>query len=312
MEQNKNFKSGYVAIAGKPNVGKSTLINDYMECKLSIVTPKPQTTRKKIMGVLTKDNYQIVFFDTPGIMEPKYELQKYMVNEAYAAIEDADVVLMMAEPFEPASDQDKGFFNKLSLLNIPVILAINKIDLVEKDSLIPVIAAYSTQFKFAEIVPISALKGTNLDLLQSLIVKYLPEGDPFYPEDYITDYNERFLAAEVIREKVFEYYGEEEAIREKVFEYYGEEIPYSTTIEIEEFKEREKGKNFIRAIIYVERDSQKGIIIGENGKAIKHVGVLAREEIEKQLDRKVYLELWVKVMEKWRKDKSKLRRLGYK
>ena len=298
MEQNKNFKSGYVAIAGKPNVGKSTLINDYMECKLSIVTPKPQTTRKKIMGVLTKDNYQIVFFDTPGIMEPKYELQKYMVNEAYAAIEDADVVLMMAEPFEPASDQDKGFFNKLSLLNIPVILAINKIDLVEKDSLIPVIAAYSTQFKFAEIVPISALKGTNLDLLQSLIVKYLPEGDPFYPEDYITDYNERFLAAEVIREKVFEYYGEE--------------IPYSATIEIEEFKEREKGKNFIRAIIYVERDSQKGIIIGENGKAIKRVGVLAREEIEKQLDRKVYLELWVKVMEKWRKDKSKLRRLGYK
>jgi GTP-binding protein Era len=298
MEQNKNFKSGYVAIAGKPNVGKSTLINDYMECKLSIVTPKPQTTRKKIMGVLTKENYQIVFFDTPGIMEPKYELQKYMVNEAYAAIEDADVVLMMAEPFELPSDRDKEIFNKLFKRNIPIILAINKIDLVEKDSLIPVIATYSTQFKFAEIVPISALKGTNLDLLQSLIVKYLPEGDPFYPEDYITDYNERFLAAEVIREKVFEYYGEE--------------IPYSTTIEIEEFKEREKGKNFIRAIIYVERDSQKGIIIGENGKAIKRVGVLAREEIEKQLGRKVYLELWVKVMEKWRKDKNKLQRLGYK
>lgn len=298
MEQNKNFKSGYVAIAGKPNVGKSTLINDYMECKLSIVTPKPQTTRKKIMGVLTKENYQIVFFDTPGIMEPKYELQKYMVNEAYAAIEDADVVLMMAEPFEPPSEQDKEIFNKLFKLNIPIILAINKIDLVEKDSLIPVIAAYGNQFKFAEIVPISALKGTNLDLLQSLIVKYLPEGDPFYPEDYITDYNERFLAAEVIREKVFEYYGEE--------------IPYSTTIEIEEFKEREKGKNFIRAIIYVERDSQKGIIIGENGKAIKRVGVLAREEIEKQLGREVFLELWVKVMEKWRKDKNKLRRLGYK
>ena len=298
MEQNKNFKSGYVAIAGKPNVGKSTLINDYMECKLSIVTPKPQTTRKKIMGVLTKDTYQIVFFDTPGIMEPKYELQKYMVNEAYAAIEDADVVLMMAEPFEPASEQDKEIFNKLFKRNIPIILAINKIDLVEKDSLIPVIATYSTQFKFAEIVPISALKEINLDLLLTLIVKYLPEGDPFYPEDYITDYNERFLAAEVIREKVFEYYGEE--------------IPYSTTIEIEEFKEREKGKNFIRAIIYVERDSQKGIIIGENGKAIKRVGVLAREEIEKQLGRKVYLELWVKVMEKWRKDKNKLRRLGYK
>jgi len=299
MEPNKKtFKSGFVAIVGKPNVGKSTLINDFLGCKLSIVTPKPQTTRKKIMGVLTKEGYQIVFYDTPGIMEPKYELQKYMVKEAYEAIEDADVILMMAEPFEPPAEKDKDFFEKLSHLNIPVILAINKIDLVEKDSLIPILSAYNQRFNFAEIVPISALKGISLDLMLNLVVKYLPEGDPFYPEDYMTDYNERFLASEIIREKVFEFYGEE--------------IPYSTTVEIEEFKEREAGKDFIKAIIFVERDSQKGIIIGENGKAIKRVGVIAREEIEKQTGRKVYLELWVKVMEKWRKDKNKMYKLGYK
>ena len=294
----KTFKSGYVAIVGKPNVGKSTLINDFLGCKLSIVTPKPQTTRKKIMGVLTKEEYQIVFYDTPGVMEPRYELQKYMVKEAFDAIEDADVVLMMAEPFEPPTEWDKEILKKLSQVNTPVILAINKIDLIEKDSLIPILSAYDQQFKFAEIVPISALKGTNLDLMLNLVVKYLPEGEPFFPEDYMTDYNERFLASEIIREKVFEFYGEE--------------IPYSTTVEIEEFKEREAGKDFIKAIIYVERDSQKGIIIGENGKAIKRVGVIAREEIEKQIGRKVFLELWVKVMEKWRKDKKKMYKLGYK
>lgn len=294
----KTFKAGYVAIVGKPNVGKSTLINDFMGCKLSIVTPKPQTTRKKIMGVLTREGYQIVFYDTPGIMDPKYELQEYMVRTAYNAIEDADVILLMAEPFEPPNTMDKAIFEKLLRFNIPVILAVNKVDLVEKDSIIPIISAYDAQFKFAEIVPISALKGMNLDLILTLIEKYLPEGEPFYPEDYMTDYNERFLASEIIREKVFEFYGEE--------------IPYSTTVEIEEFKEREAGKDYIKAIIYVERDSQKGIIIGKEGKAIKRVGLIAREEIEKQIGRKVYLELRVKVMEKWRKDKNKLYKLGYK
>lgn len=294
----KTFKAGYVAIVGKPNVGKSTLINDFMGCKLSIVTPKPQTTRKKIMGVLTREGYQIVFYDTPGIMDPKYELQEYMVRTAYNAIEDADVILLMAEPFEPPNTMDKAIFEKLLRFNIPVILAVNKADLVEKDSIIPIISAYDAQFKFAEIVPISALKGMNLDLTLTLIEKYLPEGEPFYPEDYMTDYNERFLASEIIREKVFEFYGEE--------------IPYSTTVEIEEFKEREAGKDYIKAIIYVERDSQKGIIIGKEGKAIKRVGLIAREEIEKQIGRKVYLELRVKVMEKWRKDKNKLYKLGYK
>jgi GTP-binding protein Era len=299
MQPNKkDFKSGYVAIVGKPNVGKSTLVNDFLGCKLSIVTPKPQTTRKRIMGVLTKENYQIVFYDTPGIMEPRYELQKYMVKEAYDAVKDADVILMLVEPFELSGRAEKEVLRRLFQMHIPVILAINKVDLVEKDSLIPIISAYGEEFKFTEIVPISALKNINLDLMLALLVKYLPRGEPFFPEDYITDYNERFLAAEIIREKVFEYYGEE--------------VPYSTTVEIDEFKEREKGKDFIRAIIYVERESQKGIIIGEDGKAIKRVGVIAREEIEKQIDRKVYLELWVKVMEKWRKDKSKLQRLGYK
>lgn len=299
MQSNKkNFKAGYVAIVGKPNVGKSTLINDILGCKLSIVTPKPQTTRQKIMGVLTKEDYQIVFYDTPGIIEPKYELQKYMVKESYDAIEDADEILMMVEPFKPPTDEDKEVINKLSGIKVPVILAINKVDMVEKDHLIPIIAAYDTQMKFAEIVPISALKETNIDLLLTLLAKYLPEGEPFYPEDYLTDYNERFLASEIIREKVFGFYGEE--------------IPYSTTVDIAEFKEREKGKDFIKAVIYVERDSQKGIIIGEDGKAIKQLGTIARKEIETQIGRKVYLELWVKVMEKWRKDRSKLQKLGYK
>lgn len=296
--EKETFKAGYVAIVGKPNVGKSTLINDFMGCKLSIVTPKPQTTRQKIMGVLTKEDYQIVFYDTPGIMEPKYELQNYMIKKAYEALEDADVILLMAESLKPPDEKDRDLLRKVSRLHIPTILAINKIDLVEKDSLIPIISTYSTQGKFAEIVPISALKGINLDLMLTLIVKYLPAGAPFYPEDYMTDYNERFLAAEIIREKVFEFYGEE--------------IPYSTSVEIMEFKEREAGKDFIKAVIYVERDSQKGIIIGDHGKAIKRVGVIAREEIEKQIGRKVYLELWVKVMEKWRKDRSKLHKLGYK
>ena len=250
------------------------------------------------MGVLTKENCQIVFFDTPGIMEPKYELQKYMVKEAYHAIEDADIVLMMIEPSGLPDQQDREFLQKVSHLKTPVILAINKIDLIEKDTLIPVIDAFSKLFPFAEIVPISALRQMNLDLLLTIFEKYLPEGDPFFPEDYMTDYNERFLASEIIREKVFEFYGEE--------------IPYSTTVEIEEFKEREKNNDFIKAIIYVERSSQKGIIIGEDGKAIKRVGVIAREEIEKQIGRKVYLELWVKVMEKWRKDANKLKKLGYK
>lgn len=298
QSSDKGFKSGYVAIVGKPNVGKSTLINDFLGCKLSIVTPKPQTTRKKIMGVLTKDDYQIVFYDTPGIMEPKYNLQEYMVKVAYNAMEGMDVILYIAEPFELPSDTDTEIMNKLSRHKIPVILAINKVDLVDKDKLIPILAAYHSRFAFAEIVPISALKKINLDLLQSLIVKYLPVGEPFFPGDYITDYNDRFLASEIIREKIFEFYGEE--------------IPYATTVEIEEYKEREKGKDFVKAIIYVERGSQKGIIIGKNGDAIKRVGVLAREEMEKQVDRQVYLELVVKVMEKWRKDKNKLKRLGYK
>lgn len=294
----KNFKAGYVAIIGKPNVGKSTLINDFLGCKLSIVTPKPQTTRKKIMGVLTRENYQIIFYDTPGIIEPKYELQKYMVKAAYGAIKDADIILMMVEPFKPPTDEDKEVIKKLSYLNAPVILTINKVDLVGKDDLIPIISTYDAQMNFAEIVPISALEGINIDLMITLLVKYLPEGEPFYPEDYLTDYNERFLASEIIREKIFEFYGEE--------------IPYSTTVEIEDFKERERGKDFIKAIIYVERESQKGIIIGEDGMAVKQLGTIARKGIEEQIGRKVYLELWVKVMGKWRKDKSKLQRLGYK
>ncbi|MCF6150496.1 MAG: GTPase Era [Candidatus Kuenenia sp.] len=297
MQNKKHFKSGYVGVIGEPNVGKSTLINYYLGCKLSIVTHKPQTTRKKIMGVLTKDEYQIIFFDTPGIIEPTYELQKYMVKTAYNVINEADVILMMIDPFKHPAKIHRDVLEKLAAFKKPILLAINKIDLVEEDQILPIIAAFDALKKVTEIIPISAKEGTNLDRLLSLIVQYLPEGDPLFPEDYMTDYNERFLAAEIIREKVFEFYGEE--------------IPYSTTVEIEEFKEREKGRDYVKAIIYVERKSQKGIIIGENGKAIKQVGTIARKDIEEQLGRNIFLELHVKVMEKWRRDKHKLKKLGY-
>jgi len=298
MTTTKKFKAGYVAIIGAPNVGKSTLINNFLGCKLSIVTSKPQTTRKKIMGILTKEDYQIVFFDTPGIIEPRYELQKYMVKAADHVIKDADTILIMADPFKHPAKHDKDLFKKLSFLNKPIILAINKTDLVEEEKLIPVLSAYDAVMKFSEIVPVSALTGNNLERLLSVLVKYLPENEPFYPADYLTDYNERFLASEIIREKVFELYGEE--------------IPYSVTVKIEEFTEKEKNKDYINAVIYVERESQKGIIIGKNGNAIKQIGIQARNEIEKQLGRKVYLEFRVKVMQKWRRDKNKLRKLGYK
>ncbi|MBM4053541.1 MAG: GTPase Era [Planctomycetes bacterium] len=297
MQNKKIFRAGYVGVIGEPNVGKSTLINHYLGCKLSIVTHKPQTTRKKIMGVLTKDEYQIIFFDTPGIIEPTYELQKYMVKTAYNVINEADLVLMMIDPFKHPAKIHRDILEKLAAFKKPILLAINKVDLVEEDKLLPIIAAFDVLKRVTEIIPISAKEGTNLDRLLSLIVQYLPEGDPLFPEDYMTDYNERFLASEVIREKVFEFYGEE--------------IPYSTTVEIEEFKEREKGRDYVKAIIYVERKSQKGIIIGENGKAIKQVGILARKDIEEQLGREIFLELHVKVMEKWRKDKHKLKKLGY-
>jgi len=293
-----NFKAGYVALIGRPNVGKSTLMNALLGQKLSIVTPKPQTTRHRVLGILSEQDYQMIFLDTPGLLIPRYKLQETMVRTAKSAIEEADVLLFMIEPEDKISPANRSILSDLVQTKKPTILTINKIDLVAKEKLLPIIEAYSKSFSLTSIIPISALKADGLDKLKQLLIGNLPVGFPFYPPDAITDQPERFFVAEIIREKIFQQYGEE--------------IPYSTTVTVEEFKERDKGKDYIRAVIYVERNSQKGIIIGKQGAALKRVGQIAREEIESFLGRAVYVELFVKVKEKWRQKEGILRELGYK
>lgn len=284
------FKSGYVAIIGKPNVGKSTLLNSLLKYKLSIVTPKPQTTRHRILGILNGTNFQAIFIDTPGIIKPTYPLQKIMQKEVKTALEDADLVLLMIEPNDLPNDNEKWTIKRL--LKKPTILVINKVDTVDKRQLLPIIDEYS-QIGFNDIFPISALYNDGVDDLKKGIIENLPEGKPFYAQDQITERPERFFVAEIIREAIFSHYGEE--------------IPYSTAVEIEEFKEREKAKDYIKAIIYTERDSQKAILIGKDGQALKKVGSIARKNIENFLGRPVYLELWVKVKEGWRHDETFIR-----
>ena len=295
---NPNFKAGYVALIGRPNVGKSTLMNSLLGQKLSIVTPKPQTTRHRVLGILSDTEYQMIFLDTPGLLIPRYKLQETMVKAAKSAIEEADILLFMIEPEDKISPANRSILSDLIQTKKPLIISINKIDLIEKDKLLPIIENYLKSFSLTSIIPISALKADGLDKLKQLLIDNLPVGFPFYPPDTITDQPERFFVAEIIREKIFQKYGEE--------------IPYSTTVTVEEFKERDLGKDYIRAVIYVERNSQKGIIIGKQGAALKRVGQFAREEIELFLGRSVYLELFVKVKEKWRKKEGILRELGYK
>ncbi len=293
-----NFKAGYVALIGRPNVGKSTLMNVLLGQKLSIVTSKPQTTRHRILGILSGKDYQIIFLDTPGLLIPRYKLQETMVKAAQSAIEEADILLFMTEPEEKISKANQNILSDLIKTKKPIILTINKIDLIEKEKLLPIIGEYAKRFGLPNIIPISALKNDGLDKVKHVLIDHLSIGFPFYPEDMITDHPERFFVAEIIREKIFQKYGEE--------------IPYSTTVTIEEFIERDQGKDYIRAVIYVEKDSQKGIIIGKQGAALKRVGQIAREELEMFLGRPVYLELFVKVKEKWRLRKGILRELGYK
>jgi GTP-binding protein Era len=296
VRESTEFKAGYVAIIGKTNVGKSTLLNQMLNFKLSIVTPKPQTTRKRVIGILNGEDYQIVFIDTPGIIDPRYSLQEIMMKYIRAAMKDADVLLYMIDVSisHPVTEEVK---DRIEPLGKPVILLLNKIDLVHKPMLLSIIDEYQKIYPFEAIIPISALKNDGLDRVIQEVVRLLPTNPPYYPSDYITYQQERFFVSEIIREKVFYLYGEE--------------IPYSTHVEIEEFKEREKGKDYIRATIYVERDSQKGILIGKKGQALRRVGELARKEIEAFLNRPVFLELFVKVSEDWRKKEGKLRELGY-
>ncbi|MGB9590255.1 MAG: GTPase Era [Candidatus Hydrothermia bacterium] len=289
------MRVGFVAIIGKPNVGKTTLINRLVGTKLGAVSPRPQTTRQRILGILTSRDFQVGFLDTPGVLERKINLlHKAMDRESWSTVDQADVVLMMTEPGRP-DGRDLLIIDRLRSLRKPVLLAINKIDTVAKDSLLPLIDEYSRLMDFGEIIPISAEKGDGIDVLLRELLKYLPEGEPLYPEDQVSDRDMRFFAAEIIREKIF--------LRLR------EELPYSSAVEIEDFREGDDIVR-IRAIVYVERETQKPIVLGKGGKTIKEIGTLAREELEYLLGRKVFLELWVKVRPGWRKDRDFLRELG--
>lgn len=294
------FRAGYVTIIGEPNVGKSTLMNSLLQQKISIVTKKPQTTRHKILGILSGAEYQVVFLDTPGIIKPRYLLQEVMMQFASSAIEDADVLLFMIDAMNPKTGTDlthEEAFARLHDFRKPVYLAINKVDAVAKGSLLPIIDFYARQFSFKEIFPISALRSNGTSELLSAIVQELPRHPPYYPLDIVSEQNERFFVAEIIREKIFQ------ALRE--------EVPYASTVEIVEFKDREAGKTFISANVIVERDSQKGIVIGKKGAALKEIGQLARQEIERFLERPVFLDLHVKVEKQWREKEQWLKRFGY-
>lgn len=291
------FKSGYVSIIGEPNVGKSTLLNAMLGEKLAIVTPKPQTTRNQIRGIVTNDDYQIIFLDTPGILRPKYQLHKWMVKAAYAAIQDADLILYLIDVTQTSLQVEEEILNAIHQVNQKTILVINKIDRIARLNLLPIIDNYSRKFSFAESVPISALNQDGIERLKDLILGYLPSGPQYFPPDQISDLPQRFFIAETIREQIF--------LQTK------QEVPYSTSVVVEEFIERNKKKWYIRAVVYVERPSQRGVLIGKQGQMIKRIGQLARTDIERFLARSVFLELHVLVKPDWRKDLRKMQDLGY-
>lgn len=294
-----SFRAGYVTIIGEPNVGKSTLMNTLLQQKISIVTHKPQTTRHKVLGILSTESCQAVFLDTPGIIKPKYLLHEVMMQFADSAIADADILLFMIDATEPKTGSDLTHaeaFRRLQGIARPVFLVINKVDAVEKASVLPVIDFYSRAFPFREIFPISALHAENTTEMLNALTPLLPLHPPYYPLDIVSEQSERFFVGEIIREKIFVVCREE--------------VPYSATVDVIEFKEREGGKTFIGAEIYVERESQKGILIGKQGAMLKTIGARARRDIETFLGHPVFLDLHVKVRP-WREDESWLARLGY-
>ena len=294
----KNFKSGFVAVVGRPNVGKSTLINSLIGQKVLIMSDKPQTTRNKIMCVLTQEDAQILFVDTPGIHKPKHKLGELMVQTAQSTLKEVDVVLMVADGTASFGSGEEYIIEQLRAVRTPVILAINKIDMLSKEAVFPIIRQYQERFDFQAIVPISALEHIQLEALVEEIKTHLEPGPQYYPEDMITDQPERLVIAEMIREKVLHLTREE--------------IPHAIAVEIEEIKTRPNEDLYVRAVIYVERESQKGIVIGAKGGLLKEIGRLAREDVQGLLGSKVYLDLWVKVKKDWRNRDVMLRTLGYK
>lgn len=289
------MKAGFVSIMGIPNVGKSTLLNRLIGSKLAAVSRKPGTTRKVIRGILTEARGQIVFLDTPGFHKPKDGLGRFMVRQAAGSLPDADVLYYMADPEIPR-EADFSMLDQFKESSKPVFCLINKVDTISKPELLPVMQWYQNQWPFREMIPISAKHGDQVDVMLEKTFECLPEHEPYFPPDITSDQAERVIA--------------EEFIREKIFRFTGEEIPYVTAVEIEEFKEEEKLIR-IHAVIFVEKDSQKAIVIGAGGDKLKQMGTAARIDLEKFLGKKVYLQLWVKVLKNWKKDDRSLRRLGY-
>lgn len=299
MNHNQSYKSGFVSIIGRPNVGKSTFINRVIGQKIAIMSDKPQTTRNKIQGVYTTNQSQTIFIDTPGIHKPKHKLGDFMMKVAQNTLKEVDLVLFMINAEEGYGRGDEFIIERLKQTNTPVFLIINKIDQIHPDELLPLIEKYKKLYPFKEIVPISALQGNNIDTLLQQIEDLLPEGPQYYPEDQVTDHPERFIITELIREKVLHLTREE--------------IPHSIAVVMDTLERRENNAAiYVGATIIVERNSQKGIVIGKQGSMLKEVGKRARVDIEALLGSKVFLELWVKVQKDWRNKASQLRDYGFR
>jgi|SRR5690625_236028 len=298
MNNNEKFKSGFVAIVGRPNVGKSTLLNQVIGEKITITSDKAQTTRNRIQGIYTTDEEQIIFIDTPGIHKPKHQLGQFMVDSALSTLNEVDLILFMVNVSEKMGPGDRFIMEHLKKVHTPVFLVLNQIDRVHPDELLPIIEAYQAEMTFDEIVPVSAISGNNVDRLLYVISSYLEEGPQYYPSDQVSDHPEYFIVQELIREKVLQLTREE--------------IPHSVAVITESMQRESENLIEVQATIVVERSSQKGIIIGKQGSMLKEIGTRARKDIETLLGSKIYLELWVKVADDWRDTPRDLNRFGYK
>lgn len=298
MNSGKGFKSGFVAVVGRPNVGKSTLINALIDDKIVIVSDKAQTTRNRIVCVYTDEKKQIVFMDTPGIHKPKHKLGEFMVDQAVDSLREVEAVLFVVAANEKRGPGDNFVIEQLKKVNVPVFLIVNKIDTMEKQDLLEAIVSYENSYPFEAVVPISAKEKDNIEEVVNLLEKHLPEGPKYFPDDMITDQPERLIISDIIREKILLQTHDE--------------IPHAIAVDVDEMKTRDDGTTYVRATIYVERDSQKGIIIGKQGAMLKTIGRQARGDVERLLATKVFLDLWVKVKKDWRNKSGMLSELGYR